>query len=308
MSFRAPSHSAAPRDVPDMKRIAPMLLPLAWLACEPSSTDTPLSLAPRSVEVGSPSTSPSAPEADAPTLTVVTFNVNYGLAGCDAGGACVADEETLSALDGLDADLVLLQETNDGWQRALASRLGSELPHSAFQAPQKLAPGGMGVLSRYPIEEAHVLDSPVGWFPAQRLVVRAPGGPLQVLNVHLRPMVSESGSWVSGYFSTDHYRTRELDAYLPTLDRTLPTLVAGDFNEDVHNEGLRGLLDLGFESALAERDPGAKTWRWQGVPVTLRLDHVVCDRRAFEIVSAEVIQRGNSDHLPVKVVLRPRAG
>jgi endonuclease/exonuclease/phosphatase family metal-dependent hydrolase len=85
-------------------------------------------------------------------------------------------------------------------------------------------------------------------------------------------------------------------------------VVAGDFNEDVHNEGLRGLLDLGFTSALAEHEPDARTWRWEGVPLQLRLDHVAFDNRAFELVSAAVVERGKSDHLPVKVVLRRKAG
>lgn len=284
-----------------------LLLSVPLFACEPLSHEAEWAREPATPGPLSLEPAPVAPALGA-ALTVVTFNVNYGLAGCDGPGACSADPDTLGALDGLEADLVLLQETNEGWERALASELGGELPYKSFQAPQKLAPGGMGVMSRYPIEEAEVLDSPVGWFPAQRLVLRTPDGPLQVLNVHLRPMISEGGSWVSGYFSTDHFRARELSTYLPRLDRSLPTVVAGDFNEDVHNEGLRGLLDLGFTSALAEHEPDARTWRWEGVPLQLRLDHVAFDNRAFELVSAAVVERGKSDHLPVKVVLRRKAG
>ena len=69
------------------------------------------------------------------------------------------------------------------------------------------------------------------------------------------------------------------------------------------------LSRLGFQSGLAQLEPEAKTWRWKehGIPLALRLDHVAFEPASFELVSAEVVDGGRSDHLPVRVVLRRRS-
>jgi len=44
--------------------------------------------------------------------------------------------------------------------------------------------------------------------------------------------MSDDGSWVKGYFTTRPDREREAVAYVAKLDPALPTIVAGDFNEE----------------------------------------------------------------------------
>ena len=53
---------------------------------------------------------PQSPIADRHTITLATYNMNFGLAG---------DAETLGALAALEADVVLLQETSPEWERAI---------------------------------------------------------------------------------------------------------------------------------------------------------------------------------------------
>ena len=63
------------------------------------------------------------------------------------------------------------------------------------------------------------------------------------------------------------------------------------------------LLDRGMANTLPDFAPGAPTWRWRTSLGTLRttLDHVLYDDR-LEPLSAQTLQAGRSDHLPVVAV------
>ncbi len=252
-----------------------------------------------SIRSGSAVGAPRPAPATGPLLRLLTFNVNYGRAG---------DPSSVRAIAEHDADVVLLQETNAAWERAIRSGVGAKYREVRFHDPERFAPGGHGVLSKLPIEKETVVPSAVDWFPASILVVRTEAGPVQIVNVHLRPMVSDSGSWVSGYFTTGDYRKREISAIERALDPTLPTVWAGDFNEAEDAGGIAGLWQKGFSSALPEKDPRATTWHWtyEGVPLALRLDHVLYDRERFALVDVAVHEQGRSDHYPVTATLRLR--
>jgi endonuclease/exonuclease/phosphatase family metal-dependent hydrolase len=212
---------------------------------------------------------------------VLTFNVNYGMAG---------DEATLSPITSSDADVVFLQETNPAWRRFAEPRLRERFPHQAWHTVS--GAGGQAVLARRPVRVQKVLPSPAKWFFALLGVADTPLGPVQFLAVHLHPPVTEDGNWLRGYFSTDPVRKKEIEQFAAALEPQLPTIVVGDFIE-----GTSG-------SALPELLPSAKTWRWQWGRVNLsaQLDHIVYDRW-FEPLTAQVIVAGNSDHLPVRVML-----
>jgi endonuclease/exonuclease/phosphatase (EEP) superfamily protein YafD len=235
---------------------------------------------------------PRPAAADEPVLTVLTYNLNYGIAG---------DEATIAAILERDADLVFLQETNARWRAALEPRLAGRYPGRVWlDGP---AASGLAVLSRQPLT-AQKLDNPTGWFPALRVVTGTPLGPVQTLCVHLHPPVSEDGSWVKGYLSTGGVRRAEIDHFLAALDPKLPTLVAGDFNEGPSGEALQRLEALGLRTALSEFQPRAKTWHWPvgRLKLTAQLDHVAYSR-AFEPLDAHVERDGSSDHWPVTVTL-----
>jgi endonuclease/exonuclease/phosphatase (EEP) superfamily protein YafD len=230
---------------------------------------------------------PSPPVARGEAITVMTYNVNFGLAG---------DPEGVYAIREIDADVVLLQETTEAWERAIRDELGAAYPHMSFRHCCRA--GGLAVLSKFPVRDGDYLPAPTGWFPAWRLVVDSRIGPLQVLNLHLHPMVSERGSWVSGYFTTGDDRVKELDAFLPALDPALPTIVAGDLNETPDGAALERLARAGFRGA--QRDASRRTWRWGTSlgDLSMQLDHILHDGR-LEVVSVDVVERGRSDHFPV---------
>ena len=232
-----------------------------------------------------------SPMQGAPQLSVLSFNVNFGAR--DAPG-------NLAAIVAADADVVLLQETTPALERAARRQLKARYPHQLFR--QCCRAGGLGVLSKVPFEDMDYLDSPIGWFPGWWVRLDSPLGPVQVLLVHLRPPVSDSGSWVKGYFTTAGLRHQELAAYLERRAPGIPTIVAGDFNE-ARGKALDLLADRGLTDAVDALAPGTATWRWTTSVGTLRftLDHVYHDDR-LRALTAEVHDAGASDHLPVKVV------
>jgi endonuclease/exonuclease/phosphatase (EEP) superfamily protein YafD len=236
---------------------------------------------------------PQAPSPGRPHLGVMTYNVNYGLASVEGG-----DDDTMAAIEQGDADLVLLQETNEAWEQSLRKRFAKRYPHMAFR--HCCLAGGLAVLSKHPLVSKQLLESEAGWFPAWRLVVDSPLGPLQVLNVHLRPPVSDGGSVVSGYFSTPPIREKEIVQHYGTLDGDMPTLIVGDFNES-DGRAIAYLEQRGMRSGLPEFAVPQDTWRWNTSVGTVhsQLDHIVYHPEQLRPLSVRVLPLGRSDHMPV---------
>jgi endonuclease/exonuclease/phosphatase (EEP) superfamily protein YafD len=237
-----------------------------------------------------PVNAPGTPASD--QLRVVSYNVNFGLAGDPVG---------VRAVGPLGGDIVFLQETNEQWEQAFVEALGRRYPHHRFTHPKDWPAGGMGVLSRFPIESITELPTFGGFFFAWRVVIKSNLGRIQVLNVHLRPPMSDGGSWVVGYFSTRENRLEEIEHHLAALDPKLPTLIVGDFNEETDGLAMGRLAQLGYGNATAQFNPKKPTWRWQlssGVTLRFQLDHILHDAH-FVPVASQIVPAGNSDHVPI---------
>jgi endonuclease/exonuclease/phosphatase family metal-dependent hydrolase len=232
----------------------------------------------------------SGPKAD-DQLRVMTYNVNFGLPG---------DVSSMDAVDKANADIVFLQETNREWQRALVARFGAEYPHQRFTPPERWLAGGMGLLSQYPVVSLQHLDSHGGMFFAWRVVLDTKLGRIQVLNVHLRPPVTDGGSYAVGYFTTSGNRLEEIENHYAALDPKLPTIVVGDFNEEGDGRALQFLVDHGFADAVAEFNGTKPTWSWPVGGMTLRFqrDHMMHDATLIP-TRAVIVEAGRSDHKPV---------
>jgi endonuclease/exonuclease/phosphatase (EEP) superfamily protein YafD len=158
--------------------------------------------------------------------------------------------------------------------------------------------GGLGILSKYPIVEDEYIPTRHGWYPAWRFIVLTEVGPVQVLNVHLRPPTHPRGGLALA--TTPAIRRKEIEQYFPALRRDLPTIIAGDFNEGPLGRAIGYLRDRGFRSALREFRTPQFTWRWDtGLPdVKVQLDHIVYGGGLVPL-QTYVIMAGESDHFPV---------
>lgn len=237
--------------------------------------------------------------AEARKLRLMTYNVNYGNRDVPT---------TLDAIAEEDADIVLLQEVTAEWQRALAARFEKQYPVQVFRIHTRAA-GGLAVLSKVPIKAEEVLPCPErGWFPAERLVLETGFGALQILNVHLRPAI-DGGSWFKGFLTTPPLRRREIETYWKKLARDLPTVIAGDFNEDPTGSAIAFLSRQGLARVPTE---GPTTWHYEHVAngkshdvLRMDIDHVMVDRSLVGR-NGRVLDAGTSDHRPVVVTIEPK--
>lgn len=233
-------------------------------------------------------------------LRLMTYNVNYGNPDPAA---------TIAAIDKADVDVVLLQEITFEWKRVLERHFATKYPHSMYRVHTRAA-GGLAVLSKVPIESEEVFPSPNrGWFPAERLVLTTEAGPLQILHVHLRPAI-DGGSWIRGFMTTPPLRRREIEAYWRNIAKDLPTIVAGDFNEDTSGQALAFLMRQGLSRVETS---GPTTWHYEITSrgktsdlIKLDIDHVMVDERLVAR-DGQVLDAGTSDHRPVIVTIEPRA-
>jgi len=225
-------------------------------------------------------------------LRLLSYNVNFGLEGDIAG---------VRAVGQANADIVVLQETNPAWERALIGTLGRRYPHVRFADPDGMAAGGLGVMSRFPIREVHTLPSDGGFFVAWRIVVDTNLGRIQILDVHLRPPTTDDGNYVVGLFSTRGDRLRELTQHMSRLDPGLPTVIAGDFNEQGDGLALQYASKHGFTDAIAEHHGSKRTWRWRlpgGMTIEYQLDHILVGSQ-LRSVASQITETGRSDHFPI---------
>jgi endonuclease/exonuclease/phosphatase (EEP) superfamily protein YafD len=212
-------------------------------------------------------------------LALMSYNLNQGNPDPDS---------SMDAIEAADADIVVLQETNAAWQTRLEARFAKQYPHRAFH-PRSF--GGLAVLSKHPIKGDELFPPPKGAFsPAQRVVADTPLGEIQILNVHLRPNV-DRGNWLLGWKTTPPIRRHEIETYWKKLAHTMPTIVAGDFNELPTGSAVGFLADKGLARVPTK---GPTTWH--------HAIRVVVDG-SFEASDAHVVDAGASDHRPVVVTL-----
>jgi endonuclease/exonuclease/phosphatase (EEP) superfamily protein YafD len=232
-------------------------------------------------------------------MRLMTYNVNYGNPDPKA---------SLDAIATTDPDIVLLQEITSEWRNLLDRRFKDTYAHRVYHVG---GAGGIAVLSKHPITKTD-LWYPRGtgaYFPAQRVIVDSPLGALQLLNVHLRP-AKDGGSWIRGFMTTPPVRRREIEAHWKKVDGTLPTIVAGDFNEDPDGLAIGFLATRGLQRVPTA---GPRTWHYEQQVdgkawdlLKMDIDHVVIDTSRFEAKDAFVMDVGASDHRPVVVTLQPK--
>lgn len=231
-----------------------------------------------------------AQASDDGTLTVVDWNLHYGVAPSTA----VDLEGVARAIEAQDPDVVTLQEVERGWVFGggadMATWLAHRLDMTIRFAPAADHQFGNAVLARSALTDVVVHPLPYGDGPQDRsalsvTLTTAAGDPVRVTSVHLQHRESNTPT-----------RLAQLDALLAAEPVTGPALLAGDLNAVPGSPELDVLTDAGWVSAVdAVGDPAALT---SPVPdPEHRIDWVLGQGVTF--TEATVGTSPLSDHLPV---------
>lgn len=244
---------------------------------------------------------------DPKKIILCSYNLNFGL--CDLSRIGEEEMNALVAIQATSCDILCLQETTSDWEFFLRTRLKHSYIYSHFDHSQlethdgKPLAGGIGILSKFPIESVKVIESPCKWFPAQLARITTPYGTVQVLNLHLRPPLSDSAlPTPQAFFSSKGDRLLECLYYASFLDKEIPLVVCGDLNEGHQgNSVLFWVNKFELKSALNEHSPNSITWWWDlpgGVRITKTYDHIFSSSH-LNCTDCLVIPAGESDHFPV---------
>lgn len=124
-------------------------------------------------------------------LSCALLSGSVGCAGVGICGGHSAPEPQVQTLNLAaqapaveNAEIVLLQHVSAEQEATLKRSYESRLPYMVVHRSEDCV--GLAVMSRWPILEREVVQAMARgrWYPALRVVVDAPGGPLQVLAMH----------------------------------------------------------------------------------------------------------------------------
>ena len=226
-----------------------------------------------------------------PALEVMAYNVLFK--GAD-------DTKTLQAIAEESPDVLCITELTTPFAKKFDARFPTQYPH------RKLVPKpgatGVGIYSRYPLTAVDAFPLP----PYQRATLHATidwnGNKLDAVCLHLTPPKVDGyklKSW------NDEKRRTEGAHLVKRLGKNgpRPTLVLGDFNEDLDGPALTALQTIGFKPACSGTCwgtfPGPAL---SAVPAIFHIDHIT--GRGVTFSDARTVRAGGSDHYPVSATLR----
>lgn len=227
--------------------------------------------------------SPGAQSVDGPVIDLVCLNVRY------------SNRDTRRVLEYLQsrrADVVVLVEVDHAWADAIGP-LAAEYPFTLVERGDSYE--GLALLSRWPLEDATVVDFGTRGMPSIVATVLVPAAPVTVIATHPRPPMDPS-------------LDAELRRHLREVGRRAavsesPCIVVGDLNATPWCEAFRGLVAVGRLRDSAEGRGVQNTWNARLWLPRIPIDHVlvspdvaVLDRRVGPDVG--------SDHFPVEARLR----
>eukprot|EP00956_Cyclotella_meneghiniana_P031569 scaffold83229_cov29-Cyclotella_meneghiniana.AAC.1 len=224
------------------------------------------------------------------TFDVLSYNINNVASSTPSRIRLI-----LRAIFSSGANIILLQETNEAWEKLLLDdAIALQYTHRYFHHPTEKdrAAGGIAILSRYRLKDISVLDFTRdisgSVFPALVCKVMIPLSlfdqeqklysefpellkesiiSIGISNIHLRPPVNLDGTaWFDTARKTEPIRLAEVkrlirrtaaNSSLNGSTTLLPELdiIAGDYNEDNFGAALIYLDTLGYIDALQQYVP-----------------------------------------------------
>lgn len=236
-----------------------------------------------------------------PALRVVTFNQlssNRDIAG------------TLDVLLAQDADVIALQELSPGLAAAFAQQR-EQYPYQVLN-PHTM-PGGMGIISRYPLEQVEALEGLRGL----RGVITVDGQQVTLINVHPSPpstLMSVRLPIISEPLLVGSFDPSRRNAQLARLQEIIdatpgPLVLLGDFNtsdrEPLYQEFAVRLHDAFDEAGWGPGHTYSNRWRW--LP-QVRIDYIWSSTHLPPLDAQVSCAVTASDHCLVRADLGWQAG
>jgi endonuclease/exonuclease/phosphatase (EEP) superfamily protein YafD len=251
---------------------------------------------------------PRAQAADAPTLSLVTWNVYR---------RNLMVEEVIQWLHHQDADVVLLQELPRLEMEHILAGTETYYPYAYVREPSD---GGMVILSRIPILEATSFALSNANRIQQRIVLVVQGQPVVICNVHLAnpipahqiPEYRREAPFLLHLIASydDDQRDVEVEMLLNHIaNEQHPLIVAGDFNMS-DQSGLYPIVTAHLRDSFAEAGFGlGGTWPATDtrglppiVPPLLRIDYI-WHSADWTSLNAATAPAPGSDHFSVSATL-----
>lgn len=222
-----------------------------------------------------------------PALRILTLNTLTSNVALDALVATLATA---------DADVVALQELAPGQAEAITTAFGARYPYRALLPWGD--PRGIGVWSRYPLEEVTTFDD-VPWENwGQHLVLAVGERRIHFLNIHIWPPGRPPGPTEE----VARRRDRQIDfltSYLRRIPDSEPFVVVGDFNTTPQNEGYHLLAAVARDSWADAGWGFGFTWpdySRHHLPPIFRIDYIWYST-TLRAIHAERLPAGSgSDH------------
>lgn len=212
--------------------------------------------------------------------------------------------ETIALVANLNADVILLQESNGRIERRIKESTLHRHEFSWFTAEDADAGGGFAVLSRLPLVDKVFVKKSAGAFGAQQFGVRLGRTTIQFINFHLNPAPLPKpftrSSAMHLMMLNNKAQVLEIQGLLARRKAGLPTVMAGDLNSFASFSAYKKLIAAGFTDAHLACDTNAHavaTWKMnvEGHQLQGRFDYIFHDAR-LTAKSFAVVECPYSDH------------
>jgi endonuclease/exonuclease/phosphatase (EEP) superfamily protein YafD len=194
----------------------------------------------------------------------------------------------IGAIEKFEPDLLLLEEVTPEWARQLKS-LDSSYPYRIAKAQEGYF--GIMLLSRFPLENAEIIDIGNSGLPSIVADIYLPDGEISVIGTHPLPPIGGT------YAKRRNQQLMEL-SYV-AADMKHPVLLIGDLNVTPYSYWFKRVTEMGLRNSM-KGFGHQPTWPANMPFMKIPIDHVL---HAPEIVihNRMVGKKVGSDHLPVIV-------
>jgi endonuclease/exonuclease/phosphatase family metal-dependent hydrolase len=241
------------------------------------------------------------------TLKIATYNINWGNPDLTA---------VVSTIRQSDADVVCLQETTKQSESHIRRTLRKDYSHIHFHGHRgRFGAERFGFLSRHRMRGLSFLPPKHGLFGAYVGRLQLGGQTIQIVNVHLQPIVLPSAGMRSAYSAftaMEDIHRKEITHIYENVRLDVPTLIVGDFNSTSSFRATRFLTRNGFVDSFAQIHADADahpTWHWplKHGEWALRIDYIFHSRH-FTTTESTVMPSEGSDHYLVSASLSLKQG